>query len=191
MNSLKDGLKSVMKKARGRSVTAHQGKPHISLPWVDPQERINILGGQGPLLQLGDVGAPTIDVPLDPAFLREKRALERHYKPHARNATHPKTKPVETGAGARMEKFQFSRRLSFDGGVTLGGPEYNRYSENSLIQDYAEEKPRGKNVKQTGRHFRSADGTNYHTGLTSIDHPSHGRLYCQRLGHDRPPDTAT
>jgi hypothetical protein len=180
LDSMKDSIKSIRRKARGRNVTMHQEKTHISLPWVDPQERINILRGQGPLLQLGDVGASAIDISLDPALLREKRALEQHFKPHSRSTR------VETDARALRQRSKSSKRVSFDGGTTLGGPEYNNYSENSLIQGYSEDYAPRHGVRPTGRDFASTDDNNYQISRSGSDTPSHGILDCQRLAHDGP-----
>jgi len=176
---MKRRIKFRFKKALGRNVTTHQVNTHISLPWVDPQERINILRGRGPVLQLGDIGAPTINIPPDSVQLRERRALERHFKARRKKSSQPNVnKSIETGgprASADVSKHILSSDI--EGGI---GETEDDYSENSLLEEYLQDPVvPGHSVNRTGRNLGSTDDMNYRNSIIWSDNPSHGGLDCQ------------
>jgi hypothetical protein len=177
LRTMKRSIKFRFRVALG-NVTTHRVNTHISLPWVDPQERINILRGRGPVLQLGDMGAPTINIPPDPAQLRERRALERYFQARRKKSSQPNVnKSLETGSPrASAEVSKHIPSSDVEGGV---GETEDDYSENSLLEEYLQEPVvPGHSVKRTGRNLGSTDDENYRIGIIWSDNPSHGRLDC-------------
>jgi hypothetical protein len=198
LSSMKGGLKSLLSKARSRQQTMRQGKPRISLPWVDPQEKINILQGRGPLIQLGDIGALPIDVPLDPAIARERRALDRHFKPQARRSASPQRN--SSMAGLRHDGRNFGQsppgRPSSDAAHLEEG-EYGLSSISLLLEEYFHDGDgdgrAGPSAKRTGRQLCSTDGSSSdRRHVTNSRGMSHEGAHCpaQRAGHDRRRDSA-
>jgi hypothetical protein len=167
LRAVKGTIKSMIRKSVGRSATTDQ---QISLPWVDPQERVNILRGRGPVLPLGDIGAPMINIPPHEAHIREKQALERHF------AVQRKKSSQKTQAGAEA---------SDQPSKTEAETSDNEYSDDSLLEYYLQDPAVPE--EKTGRYFRGSDEDNFPTSNSRCDNPSHGALGCQtrRAAEDR------
>jgi hypothetical protein len=192
LQNMKQGIKASFEKALSRSVTTNQGKKPISLPFIDSEERINILRGRGPVFSLGDIGAPMINIPPDSAQLRERNALERHFEARRKESSQPNvSQSIGTRSPWASAEGHTSKHISDVSGVEDPVDNY----PNSLVEDYFQGPAVPEHsVNQTERNSgRTDDDNNYRNGIIWSDSPSHGEgldYQTHQRAYDRRQDLA-
>jgi hypothetical protein len=201
LSSIKGSIKSAVQKTQSPKGSKYPVTTHISRPHVDPQQRIDIMRGRGPLLELGDIGSQILNIPADPWESREKITLEQLFKsPAQRKTAYIPTIVSYDGCTGTAEQTSSSQALERnvpssrflsaqaagpphpDSEFPLRKPPQNGFIALHFPEGYTlngDGSVRGYRTKRTGWNFLTADDSNYSNTAISFDNQSNGKLDCE------------